>query len=106
MIEEALEQSESLAFYATMRLDELAKIEREEKALMQARPKLTYKPFKGDAGTLVTFQRNQKEIYKAFEKEGEGQQIFQLSKILSSDLATTVLSFSGAQDGPKKAGST
>ena len=38
-----------------------------------------------------------------FEKEGEGQQIFQLSKILSNDLATTVMSFSGAQDGPRKA---
>ena len=38
-----------------------------------------------------------------FETEGEGKQIFQLSKILISELATTVISFSGAQDGPRKA---
>ena len=102
MIEETLEKAERLAFYATLRLDELATLKEEEKALMQARPKLTYETFTRAAGTFNTFQRNQKEIYKAFEKEGEGQQIYQLSKILSTDLATTVLSFSGAQDGPKK----
>ena len=79
------------------------KLEREEKALIQARPKLTCEIFPGDAGTWGTFQRNQKEIYKMFEKEGEGQQIFQLSKILSSDLATTVMSFSRAQDGAREA---
>ena len=33
---------------------------------------------------------------------GEGQQLYQLSKILSPELATTVMSFSGAQDGPAK----
>ena len=33
----------------------------------------------------------------------QGQQIYQLSKILSPELATTVMSFSGAQDGPAKA---
>ena len=54
-------------------------------------------------GTWGTFQRNQRKIFKMFEKEGEGQQIYQLSKILSGDLATTVMSFSGAQDGPRKA---
>ena len=40
---------------------------------------------------------------KAAVDGGEGQQIFQLSKILSAELATTVISFSGAQDGPAKA---
>ena len=54
-------------------------MEREEKALIQARPKLTYETFRGDAGTWGTFQRNQREIFKMFEKEGEGQQIYQLS---------------------------
>ena len=34
---------------------------------------------------------------------GEGQQIFQLSKIRSPELAATVMSFSGAQDGAAKA---
>ena len=66
VIDKALEQSETLATYANMRLDELSKIESEEKALIQARPKLTYKIFCGDAGTWGTFQRNKKEIYKMF----------------------------------------
>ena len=43
------------------------------------------------------------EIYEMFSWNGEGQQIYQLSKILSADLANTVLSFSGAQDGAAKA---
>ena len=43
------------------------------------------------------------EIYEMFSENGEGQQIYQLSKILSADLADTVLSFSGAQDGAAKA---
>ena len=45
VIEETLEQSESLATYANMRLDELSRIKEEEKALIQARPKLTYETF-------------------------------------------------------------
>ena len=48
------------------------------------------------------------EIYKMFANKsavdgGKGQQIVQLSKILSLELATTVMSFSGAQDGAAKA---
>ena len=57
-IEEALEQSESLATYANMRLDELSRIDKEEKALIQARPKLSYETFQGDIGTWPTFQLN------------------------------------------------
>ena len=37
-----------------------------------------------------------------FAKDGEGQQILKLSKILSAELSATVLSFSGAQDGAAK----
>ena len=40
---------------------------------------------------------------KAAVDRGEGQQIDQLSKTWSPELATTVMSFSGAQDGPAKA---
>ena len=42
VIEETLDRAERLAFYASLRLDELATLKEEEKALMQARPKLTY----------------------------------------------------------------
>ena len=108
VIEEALDQSEHFASYASMRLDKLSLLDKEERALIQARPKLSYEVFRGDIGTWATFQQNQQEIYKMFANKsaidgGEGQQIFQLSKIPSQELATTVMSFSGAQDGPAKA---
>ena len=83
VIEEALEQSENFASYASMRLDELSRLDKEERALIQARPKLSYETFKGDIGTWPSFQQNQQEIYKMFANKtavdgGEGQQIYQL----------------------------
>ena len=39
---------------------------------------------------------------KAAVDGGEGQQIYQLSKILSAELAATVMSFSGRKMGPQK----
>ena len=45
VIEEALDQSESLASYASMRLDEFSRLGKEEKAFIQARPKLSYETF-------------------------------------------------------------
>ena len=108
VIEEALDKSENLASYASMRLDELSRLDKEERQLIQARPKLSYEVFRGDIGTWPTFQQNQQEIYKMFANMaavdgGEGQQIYQLSKVLSAELATTVMSFSGAQNGTAKA---
>ena len=90
-----------------MRLDELSRIDKEKKALIQARPKLSYETFQGDVGTWPAFQQNQQEIYKMSANKaavdgGEGQQIYQLSKILSAELAATVISFPGRKMGPRK----
>ena len=108
VIEEALDQSETLVSYASMRLVELSRLDKEEKALIEAWPKLSYEMFRGDSRTWPTFQENQQEIYKMFANKaavdgGEGQQIYQVSKILNAEFATTVMYFSGAQDGPAKA---
>ena len=86
-----------------MRLDHLSRLKEKEKALIQARPRLACNIFGCKIGTWPTFQKNQRETYKMFAKDGEEQQIFQLSKILSPELAATVMSFSGAQDGAAKA---
>ena len=45
LIEEALDQIKSLESYASMRLDELSRLDKEEKALIQARPILSYETF-------------------------------------------------------------
>ena len=51
---------------------------------------------------------NQEELFKMFADPhaldgGAAQQLFQLSKILSPDLARTVLSFSGAERAAQRA---
>ena len=71
--------------------------------MIQARPKLAYEIFWGTIGTWPTFQKNHCKIYKMFAKDGQGEQIFQLSNILSAELSATVMSFSVAQDGAAKA---
>ena len=90
------------------RLDKLSKEEKEAKALVSAQPKLAFETFSGDVSQYPTFDANQEELYKMFydphtpDKEAS-QQLFQLSKILSPDLARTVMSFSGAEQAAQKA---
>ena len=55
-----------------------------------------------------TFLANQEELYKKINDrnapdKGAWEQLFQLSKILAPDLATTRLSFSGAKNSAQKA---
>ena len=89
-------------------LDNLASSEREARANVSACPRLSYETFSGDISQFPTFQANQKELFKMFEDKkaldgGAAQQLYQLSKILSPDLARTVMSFSGAEKGAEKA---
>ena len=75
---------------------------------MSARPRLSYKTFSGDISQFPTFQANQRELFKMFQDKnapdgGAAQQLFQLSKTLSPDLSSTVMSFSGAERGAEKA---
>ena len=108
VIEQALEESEQLATAAIIRLDELAREEKETRANVSARPRISYEIFAGDIGKFPTFSQNQQELYKMFANPkaadgGGAQQLFQLSKILSPELARTVMSFSGAERGADKA---
>ena len=108
VVERAMEESEDLAEGAMKQLDELASSEREARANVSARPRLSYETFSGDIDQYPTFQANQRELFKMLEDKGapDGgavQQLFQLSKILLPDLARTVMSFSGAERGADKA---
>ena len=64
---------------------------------------MAYEIFSGQVGSWPLFQRNQREIYEMFSEKGERQQIYELLKILGANLADTMTSFSGAQDGAAKA---
>ena len=106
--ERVLEESEGLAESAMEQLDNLASSEREARANVSARPRLFYETFNGDISQFPTFQQNQKELFKMFEDKkaldgGAAQQLYQLSKILSPDLARTVMMFIGAERGVEKA---
>ena len=107
-MEAALDESEALAWRAIQLLDDLARDEKETKANVSARPRLSYETFYGDINQFPTFQANQRELFRQFQDKsaldgGATQQLYQLSKILSPDLANTVLSFSGAERGAEKA---
>ena len=66
-IEAALDESEELAEHAMQRLDELATDEKEARANISARPRLSYETFSGDISQYPTFQENQRELFKMFQ---------------------------------------
>ena len=69
---------------------------------------MSYETFLGDVSQFPTFQANQKQLFKMFADKhtpdgGAAQKLFQVSKILSPDLARTVLSFSSTEWAAGKA---
>ena len=99
-IEEALDTADLLAESAVIQLDKLTADKEETKALISARPKMAFEVFTGDVTQYQTFRSNQERLYEMFydanaPDKGASQQLFQLSKILSADLAKSVLSYSG-----------
>ena len=107
-VEEALDTADLLAENAVIRLDRIATEKEETKALISARPKMAFEVFTGDVSQYPTFLANQEQLYEMFYNaaapdKGASQQLFQLSKILSPDLARSVLSYSGSEDSAQKA---
>ena len=91
-IEGALDTADQLSESAVIRLDKLATEKEETKALISARPKMAFEVFSGDFSQFATFKSNQEQIYEMFydpsaADKGASQQLFQLSKLLSPDLA-------------------
>ena len=108
VIELLLDQSDDLAQKTMSKLDQLLREKEETKALVSARTKLAFETFFGDVSQYPTFVANQEKLYKMLYDqhaldEGAAHQLFQLSKILSPDLARTVMSFSGAKHAAWKA---
>ena len=66
VIEAALDGSDKLAERAMKRLDELSRGEKEARANVSARPRLSYEYFDSNVGQFPTFAQNQKELYKMF----------------------------------------
>ena len=69
---------------------------------------MAFEVFTGDVSQYPTFLSNQEQLYKMFYDanaldKGAPQQLFQLSKILSLDLAKSVLSYSGSENSARKA---
>ena len=61
-----MDKSENLAACAMKRLDEMSRDEKEARANVSARLRLSYETFAGDIDQFPTFQQNQKELYKMF----------------------------------------
>ena len=59
---------------------------------MTQRPKLTYNIFDGTQNNWSTFRKNQEQIFEYFS-DNPVQQLHQLSKICSPQIAATILSF-------------
>ena len=80
-IEAALDKSDDLAESVIGRLDKLATEEKENKAIMSARPKLAFETFNGDASQYPMFLANQEQVFEMFYNpnepdKGASQQIF------------------------------
>ena len=95
-------QSDDLVESAIRRLDKLATEEKENKAIMSARPKLAFESFNRDVSC------HSEQLFEMFYDpnaldKGASQQLFQLSKLLAPDLAPTVISFSGVENSAQKA---
>ena len=78
------------------------------KALISARPKMAFEVSTGNVSQYPTFFSNKKQLYKMFydanaPDKGASQQLFQLSKILSPDIAKSVLSYSGSENSAQTA---
>ena len=63
-IEEAPDTADQLSESAVIRLDKLATEKEETKALISARPKMTFEVFTGDFSQFATFRSNQEQIYE------------------------------------------
>ena len=90
------------------RLDELSRDGKEARANLSARPSMAYETFSGDISQFPTLQNIQQELFERFADKnaadgGAARQLFQLSKIFIPDLASTVMSLSGAERGAQKA---
>ena len=108
VIEAALDTADQVSELSVIRLDQLATEKDENKALISSRPKMAFEVFRGDFSQFATFKANQERIYEIFydpsaPDKGASQQLFQLSKVLSQELAKSVLSYSGSENSARKA---
>ena len=101
-VENAIEESESLGRFATERLDALSQKEKQDMLNINQRPKLSYEKFDGSYSAFGTFIKNAHALIEFFPDQPK-QQLVQLSKITSSEIAKTLMNFSGSDNCADKA---
>ena len=101
-VENAIEESESLEHFGTLRLDALSQKDKQDRLSINQRPKLSYEKFDGSYSAFCTFIKYAHALIEFFPDQPE-QQLVQLSKITSSEIAKTLMSFSGSENCADKA---
>ena len=95
-IEEALDEAESQEILSTQKLDTISIQKEQERKNVPQRPKLTYNIFDGTQNNWSTFRKNQEQIFE-YISDNPVQQLHQLSKICSPQIAATILSFNTSE---------
>ena len=67
VIKAALEETESLGLFGSIRLDQLCRMERQDRLNVNSRPKLSYEIFTGDVGQWPTFLKNREQLFSFYE---------------------------------------
>ena len=101
-VENAIEESENLEHFGTLRLDALSQKKDQDRLNINQRPKLSYEKFDRSYSAFGTFIKNADALIEFFPDQPE-QQLVQLSKITSSEIAKTLMSFSGSENCADKA---
>ena len=68
-VENAIEESESLEHFGTLRLDSLAKKERQTRENISLRSKLSYDVFSGDYSQFITLKKNADQLFSCFPNQ-------------------------------------
>ena len=70
-VDNAIEESETLEHFGTLRLDALSQKEKQDRLNMNQRPKLSYETFDGSYSAFGTFMKNAEQLYSFFPDDPE-----------------------------------
>ena len=101
-VEKAIEESEILEHFGTLHLDALSQKECQDRVNITQTPKLSYETIDRSYSGFSTFLKNQEQLCSYYPDQPQ-QQLVQLSKITSPEIAKTLMSFSGSENCATKA---
>ena len=100
-VENAIEESESLEHFSTLRMDALSQKKDQDRLNMNQRPNLSYETFDGNYSGFATFIKNAEQIISYFPDQPKQQRV-QLSKITSPEISKTLMRFPGSKSCGEK----